>query len=65
MGSPLSRLRMHWDHERESRKWLEINGSTFRFMESPHAIVAHIGPMNSVAADISPRIISDPKVSAD
>jgi len=40
MESPLSIFRMHWDHEPEMRKSLEISESIFRFMESLDAKIS-------------------------
>ncbi len=45
MESPLSIFRMHWDHEPEMHKCLEINERISRFMESPLSLLKHVlGP---------------------
>src|SRR5438477_929517 len=39
MESPLSIVRMHWDHEPKMRNLFICKGSILRFMESPLSIV--------------------------
>ena len=52
MGSLHPFSRTHWDHEPELRKPLEINETTFRFMERQVILFRNGGPSGNRLSDV-------------